>query len=1270
MIFRNPGTPPRHRRYLAVALLVGSPPLDAAITNRWSFSNASGSASAGTAITDTVGGQNAIVRGNGATFNGTSLTLPGSGTLNGNEPPATVAGYIDLPNGIVSSKTNLTVEIWATPITHQNFQRLIDFGRVNVTADGGGEITGLGSFDPSSASASDGLTLTLSRGSNLNEQRFEGRLNGAGTQDGTGLYRLVDTGLATTANTQYRYVMTFEDGVGSFGAAGGRLSWYRNGVLAASTDLGFRLNQIEDVNNWLGRSLWTNDKNANAAFNEARIYNHAFTPAEVVASGALGPDPAVPTGQPDAVTMHHGQKAGIAVLANDTAATVPVIAQTPQYGTVSVQSSGRILYTHTTGTPASDSFTYRATNAAGQSAPVTVTVNFSTSLRVPSTNLNVPLTPPPVSIQAIEAFPGLTFSGPTCMAYPPGETQRLFVCTKGGTVFVIPNVTALTPTASTVLTLSTAAGGLFNGDNPAEALSTSSEQGLLGLAFHPDYAANGHIFIFYSVSTGGAIYERVSRITLSNPMSSAPTAIPSSERVLIQQLDDYTNHNGGDLHFGPDGYLYVSLGDEGSQNDQGLNSQRIDKDFFSGILRIDVNLEGDEIAGGNAADPDDTNLPPNSHPAIPLYGGKAAFEIPADNPYIGATSFNCIAVVPTAVRTEFWAVGLRNPWRFSFDGPDLWCGDVGGGAREEINLITRGGNYGWVYREGEIAGPFTVYPRPAPPANFTATAVEPLHKYSHGAGTDQGDSVTGGFVYRGTRVPSLTGSYIFADYVSGNVWSLVRNGANPPTVTRILGEAGISAFKPDPSNGDILIADYGGNRLLRIASVTNTAAYPATLGATGLFADLTDLSPNPGVLPYKVNLPFWSDHADKRRWFTLPNTNSTMAWSRDGSWTHPTGQIWVKHFDMPLTRSNPPQPGDPPTPAKRIETRLLVKTAGGSYGVSYRWNDAGTEATLVPDSGEDFNIGVTVNGAPYTQRWSIPSRAQCAACHTPQAGHSLSMNTRQINLANSINGFSGNQIDLLKNAGYFSNTPDSPNLLPFHMAHDDDDFPVEARVRSYLAVNCAYCHKTDGTAAPAVWDGRIELSLDQTGLINGTATNNGGNPANKLIVPGDIARSVVHNRVAAANGFTRMPALGSNELDQANIALLTEWITQSLPARKTYQQWRQQEFGSLVSPESEPGFDADGDGRTNNDEFLAATDPRAGNSFFKATPGWNGTQFKLEFDAPANRSVRAEVSPDLIDWTFWDVPGNHGLPRPGGPVTLQGPATDAHSFFRLKLNDH
>lgn len=221
---------------------------------------------------------------------------------------------------------------------------------------------------------------------------------------------------------------------------------------------------------------------------------------------------------------------------------------------------------------------------------------------------------------------------------------------------------------------------------------------------------------------------------------------------------------------------------------------------------------------------------------------------------------------------------------------------------------------------------------------------------------------------------------------------------------------------------------------------------------------------------------------------------------------------------MEMTRGNP-------ATKKRLETRVLVRNASGAYGVSYRWNDAGTEALLVPDGGADFDLSIVENGAPRIQHWRIPSRSECLICHTPQAGHALSFNTRQLNLTHSPDGFSGNQIALLRDAGYFSNAPESPNVLPRHVRPDETAFSVEARARSYLAVNCAYCHRRAEThqEAPRHGTGRPHLTLAETGLLLGNASNNGGNPANRLIVPGDTLHSIVLNRVAVTNGFTRMP---------------------------------------------------------------------------------------------------------------------------------------------------
>ena len=954
---------------------------------------------------------------------------------------------------------------------------------------------------------------------------------------------------------------------------------------------------------------------------------------------------APPVAQPDSATMHRGQKVRLAVLANDTGtvtATTVAIVQPPLFGTAAPDSAGRILYTHATGGPAGDSFTYRVSGPGGTSAPATVSIVFSNALRIANSTFHVPATPPPLAVQLTPVLTGL--SQPVCLASPPGDALRLYFCEKAGLLRMIPDITAATPAVSTFLNLPALLA------TRGEALSTDSEQGLLSVAFHPNYAVNHFFYVAYSVSSGGTVYERVSRFTAT----SATAANPASELVLLEQPDDAGNHNGGDLHFGPDGYLYYSTGDEGEQNDYLENSQRIDKDFFSAILRLDVDKRPGNLEPNAHPNPADY---PSSPPAdsVKRDAGIARYSVPADNPWVGATSFNGEAVSAAHVRSEFWAVGMRNPWRFSFDAltGELWCGDVGSGSWEEVDVVTRGMNAGWAFREGLHDGPN------APPPGFSGS--DPLYEYPHGGGDPNfaGYSITGGVVYRGARFPSLAGAYIFGDYVTGNIWSLVRNGANPPTVVRLAGQSGVSAFGTDPSNGDVLLANLNGS-IQRLAVVTVSGTYPATLSATNLFADLTDLAPAPGLLPYPVNLPFWSDYAVKRRWFTVPDGASTMAWSRDGAWTFPSGTIWVKHFDLETTR------GSSTAVKKRLETRLIVKNATGAYGVSYRWNDAGTDAVLVPEGGADFDVPITVSGAAYTQHWRIPNRAECLACHTPQAGYALSFNTRQLNLASIDANFAGNEIDVLRAGGCFSNTPASVNLLPRHLRPEETAYPAEARVRSYLAVNCAYCHQAGGTGAPAAWDGRPELALDLTGLLNGVAANNGGVSANKLVVPGDTLHSIVLSRMAA-NGFTRMPPFASNELDAENLALVAGWIASLPPVRQNYAGWRLAQFGSSTSAAGDPAFDADSDGVSNRLEFLALTRPLDGASFIAPQLARTGGSVTVGLSIPANRSFQIETSADLATWALWDVPENNGLARPGGAASLTGPASGAKRFFRARL---
>jgi glucose/arabinose dehydrogenase len=908
----------------------------------------------------------------------------------------------------------------------------------------------------------------------------------------------------------------------------------------------------------------------------------------------------------------------------------------------------------------------------------------SASGRSGNNNLNVPPTPPQTAVQVVDAFPGLTFTKPVVFASPKNDHMRLFIGELGGKIKVIPDASVSTPTSFVLIDLAVAITAPPR--TPAEVwdLGPNLECGLLGFDFHPNYATNGYFYVSYSVvksSDPTVWYQRLSRFTVPSGQvgQPAPVADPASELILFEQRDRGPNHNGGDVHFGTDGYLYMSIGDEDNPSDHYNNSQRIDMNFFGVLLRIDV----DKKPG---------NLEPNSHsnPAASLEGFsavngiprdeipagsgiyKARYSIPIDNPYVSVAQggtwngmLNGVTMAASSlpyVRSEFWAIGLRSPWRFSIDAPtgEVWLADVGQSlaapsthAAEELNLITRGGNYGWPYREGTQIGYKTATP------GFTS--IDPFYQITHNPAAPSDYNARcfiGGVVYRGSRFASLSGAYIFGDFIYGNIWTLTRPGG-VPTVQRITGLALLTSFGVDPSNGDVLVSSDAGGSIKRIVTTTPSLGFPNTLSETGLFTNLATLTPAPSVLPYAVNLPFWSDYAQKRRWFSIPDGTSRMTWSRDGNWNFPSGQLWVKHFELETER------GNPASSKKRIETRLMVKNDSGVYGVSYRWNATGTEATLAADVGETFPVNITVGGAPYTQQWSIPSRAQCSTCHNPQSGYALSFNTRQLNLENTMAGYTGNQIDFLNLDQYFSNSAESPNVLPRHLRPDETSFPLEARARSYLAVNCSYCHAAAVGTAPTAWDGRDSSTLEETGLINGTATSS-VHPY-KLIIPGDTTHSVVLQRIAQSNGFTRMPPLATSELDFAGITLVTDWINQSLLSLKFYNQWRLEKFNSSTSPEGAKEADADEDGASNYSEFLAGTLPRDGSSLLSPQIHLLSGQVFLDYTIPQNRSVQVEKSSNLNNWSLSDIPANKGLSHPGGASSFSGPAENNAQFYRLKI---
>lgn len=378
-------------------------------------------------------------------------------------------------------------------------------------------------------------------------------------------------------------------------------------------------------------------------------------------------------------------------------------------------------------------------------------------------------------VDAIRIADGL--SQPLFLTGEPGNDGRLFILEKTGDVRLFDLTTKqVLPTPFLTVT----------------DLSTSSERGLLGLAFHPDYPTNGLFYVHHTDSSGDtniAEYELDAMTGLADP---------ASRRLLLEVSQPQANHNGGWIGFGPDGFLYIALGDGGGADDNDFghtpgigNSQDITDNLLGAMLRIDV--DGDDF------------------PADPARN----YAIPADNPFVGVTGDD-----------EIWAYGLRNPFRCSFDRVtgELWIGDVGQNNREEINFqeasFAGGANYGWRLREGTIATPTGGVGGPPPADN-----VEPIYDYAHGFGTFEGRSVTGGYVYRG-QGDDLAGLYVFGDFVSNRVWTLeqlVGGGVNvenlTPQLTIDSGTlASISSFGED-NDGELYIVSIGGD-VFRIIDFT------------------------------------------------------------------------------------------------------------------------------------------------------------------------------------------------------------------------------------------------------------------------------------------------------------------------------------------------------------------------------------------------------------------------------------------------------------------
>ncbi len=699
--------------------------------------------------------------------------------------------------------------------------------------------------------------------------------------------------------------------------------------------------------------------------------------------------------------------------------------------------------------------------------------------------------PDPLPLENVPAFPQLKFKRPVELTHANDETNRLFVVEQQGTIRVFENRDDV---ADSKLFL----------DLRDVVSREGNEEGLLGLAFHPNYRENGQFFVYYSTKPRASVVARFT-VSTGNPNQ----ADRNSERKLLEIPQPYSNHNGGSLRFGPDGYLYIGLGDGGKANDPHVNAQNL-ATLLGSILRIDV-------------DHQDKGL---------------AYAIPQDNPFANRAD----------ARGEIWAYGLRNVWRLAFDRKtgDLWAGDVGQNRFEEVNRIQRGGNYGWNIREG-----FHSF-EPNTPSK-ERNLIDPLAEYFRG----EGRSVTGGMVYRGERLKDYQGAYFYADYVSGNVWALRLDG-NEVQDNRRVAETGlqIAAFGED-QNGEMYLCTFGGaiQKLQPRDQEIYAAAkkFPRRLSETGLFASVKNNVPAKGLIPYELNMPFWSDFAVKDRYIALPDKGKVVFHGHN-QWEFPVGTVFVKTFWMHQNRVDLKDP-------VRLETRLLVNSPSGWKGYTYVYRDDQTDAELL-DGSLLKPIEVATEDGNISQPYYFPSRTDCMACHTKAAGFVLGLNTRQMNHTLNYHQQSQNQIELLDELQIFTEPiaagsekwEQFPNwgFGNFDRSHEPDhqesvleipDADTAKLARAWLDVNCANCHRPEGIAAGSR-DLRSQTALGKMKLVEKKPLHGHFTPpSGTVLTPGKPLESELFLR-AAHRGVRQMPPLASNIADPRGMEVLRQWIAE------------------------------------------------------------------------------------------------------------------------------
>jgi len=732
------------------------------------------------------------------------------------------------------------------------------------------------------------------------------------------------------------------------------------------------------------------------------------------------------------------------------------------------------------------------------------------------------------------AFPNLSFGTTIAMASNPGD-DRLYVGSQEGRIVAFENDPAASA-ATTFLDLTDRVAVVFEG-------------GFLGMAFHPDFGQAGSpqsrsFYVYYSShcpldASGDApdltacddgyprdgqdgfngVYLRLSRFEVPDGSQSADRA---SEQVLLNFELDGPVHRGGGLAIDRDGHLYLSIGDQGD----GRSAQDTSDNFDGSALRIAVNV----VDGGAGT----WTCPPGSHqPRRVLGGGEVSgryYCIPNDNPWLDSGG---------SLLEELCAIGLRNPFRLSVDMETqrVWVGDVGSSRHEEVNVIECGNNYGWPFREGFGSGPRSE------PSSFLGVLTEPVVEFSR----SEARSITGGYVYRGSRLPELYGLYIVGDFIENTIWSVTLDEATmsgDKTVLTSYPPGNLVTFAQD-NDGEIFFTDiYSSGSIYELdRDGAPQPDAPARLSSIGAFSSMASATPSPFWVPYAPNQPFWSDGASKSRFIALPNdgtrnsASEQVGFSESGNWSFPIGTVLMKHFELPLDEADP-------SVTTRLETRFMVLGDDDRwYGLTYRWRADQLEADLLAaEETGDYTVDLA-GGGSRNQTWVFPSRQDCLSCHRDGAGGVLGLSTHQLNgdLTYSSTGRTDNQLVTWNDLGMFSPTLSTGSVSSFPKAPSLDDVaaPLRDRARSWLDSNCGYCHQPG--EVDAGFDLRFTTPFADQDLLWTPVRDDLGDPDTVVIYPGDPSRSAIWLRTAAV-GNIAMPPFAKELADDAAVELLADWI--------------------------------------------------------------------------------------------------------------------------------